>query len=173
MSDASPSGLKLHLGCGGIIRPGWINIDAVHPAADRRCRIQDLDYPDGSVEVIEGVMVLEHLGRGDAAAFARNAVRMLVPGGRLVLEVPDLAKVCRLVVLLADDPAALETSAFGLRGIFGEPSTHIAVEDVHRWGYTPASMTRLLLDAGFASVTIGDGMSHGYPLRDMRAEAVR
>lgn len=172
MSDLAPEP-RLHLGCGADIRPGWINIDAINPAAQRRCRVQDLDYATGSIAAIEAVMVLEHLGREDAVAFAANAHRMLRPGGRLVLEVPDLAKVCRLVLLLADDPSLLSTSAFGLRGIFGDPATHHSPEDVHRWGYTPASLTGLLLDAGFTSVSITDGLSHGYPLRDMRAEAIR
>jgi hypothetical protein len=166
-------GVRLHLGCGSDIKPGWVNIDAVNPAADRRCRIQDLEYPDGTVEAIEAMMVLEHLTLADARAFAGRAYRMLSPGGSLVVEVPDLAKVCRLVIAYADDPEKLEVSAFGLRGIFGDPLTHQSLEDVHRWGYTPASLSRLLLDAGFGRVTISDGLSHGYPLRDMRAEAVR
>ncbi|MEK7412485.1 MAG: methyltransferase domain-containing protein [Planctomycetota bacterium] len=166
-------GLRLNIGCGGDLRAGWVNIDAHHPGADRRMRVQDLDYPDGSVEHIEAVMVLEHLGPDDARAFARNARRMLAPGGVLVIEVPDLLKVCQLVLLHADDPNALENSPFGLRGIFGDPTTHNSLEDVHRWGYTPASLTRLLTEAGFTTVTTSDGLSHGYPLRDLRAEARR
>jgi 2-polyprenyl-3-methyl-5-hydroxy-6-metoxy-1,4-benzoquinol methylase len=166
-------GVRLNVGCGADIRPGWINIDAVNPAADRRCRIQDLDYADGSVEHIEAVMVLEHLSLADARAFARNAYRMLAPGGVLVIEVPDLAKVCRLIVMHADDPDRLENGAFGLRGIFGDPLTHAAPEDSHRWGYTPASLTALMSAAGFTTITITDGLSHGYPLRDMRMEAVK
>ncbi len=166
-------GLRLHVGCGSDIRPGWVNIDAVNPAADRRCRIQDLDYANGSVERIEAVMVLEHLSLADARAFAANAHRMLAPGGVLAVEVPDLAKVCRLVVMLADDPWQLEHGAYGLRGIFGDPITHAAPEDSHRWGYTPASLTALMQAAGFTEMTITDGMSHGYPLRDMRMEARR
>ena len=165
--------IRLHVGCGGDIRPGYVNIDAHDPRADRKLRLEDLDYPDSSVEVIEGYMVIEHLTPAAAGDFVRNARRMLVSGGRLVLECPDILKVSRLCLLFAADVERTESGAFGLRGFFGEPTSHMTSGDFHKWGYTPATMERLLLGAGFASVAMDDGVSHGYPLRDMRATATK
>ena len=165
--------LKLHIGCGSDIKPGYVNIDSHNPAADSCTAIQEIDFPDGSVDRIEGYMVLEHLSLADARAFLRNAHRMLRPGGCLILEVPDLEKVSRLILQFADDPEYLEKGAFGLRGIFGEPKPGMALGDYHKWGYTPSMARRMLAEAGFAAVEIRDGTSHGYPLRDMRMEATR
>jgi hypothetical protein len=166
-------GLRLHVGCGSDIRVGYINIDEFNPKADLQRPIQELSYPDNSVERIEGYMVLEHLTPAEARAFLRNAYHMLEPGGILVLEVPDLEKICRLILLFANDPAYLEKGAFGLRGIFGEPMERMTLGDYHKWGYTPTLAERMLRDAGFSQVTISDGFSHCYPLRDMRVEAIK
>ena len=32
---------------------------------------------------------------------------------------------------------------------------------------------RIFEEAGFREITISDGVSHGYPIRDMRVEAVK
>ena len=166
-------GLKLHIGCGNNLKPGYVNIDEHNPKADVRIPIQRLAYPNGSVERIEGYMVLEHLTPADTRLFLRNAHGMLEPGGTLILEVPDLEKVCRLILMFAGDPEHLETGPFGLRGIFGEPTDHMTIGDYHKWGYTPALAEKMVRDAGFSRVTISDGVSHLYPLRDMRVEAIK
>ena len=165
--------LKLHIGCGDDIREGYINIDAVNSKADLRIPIQELAYPDGIVERIEGYMILEHLSPADARVFLRKAYCMLEAGGMLVLEVPDLEKVCRLILALAEDPEHLERGVFGLRGIFGEPNPHMTIDDYHKWGYTPSMAEKMIRDAGFSHVTILDGTSHCFPLRDMRIEAIK
>jgi hypothetical protein len=166
-------GLKLHIGCGGHILPGYINIDEMDPRADVRLGLQSIEYPEGAIERIEGYMVLEHLTPADAKAFIRKAYKMLQPGGVLVLEVPDLSKVSRLIVAFEDDPAQLENGPFGLRGIFGEPKPGMNLADHHKWGYTPALAVSMLKEAGFSNPVVSDGMSHCYPLRDMRIEATK
>ena len=166
-------GLKLHVGCGNDIKPGYINIDQFSPRADLKISIRELNYPDNSVERIEGYMVLEHLHPNEARAFVRKAYRMLEPSGVLILECPDLEKVCRLIQIFADDPNYLERGAFGLRGIFGEPTGHMTPGDYHKWGYTPSLAAKLMREGGFSRFTITDGTSHCFPLRDMRIEAIK
>lgn len=166
-------GVKLHIGCGNDIWEGYVNIDEFNPKADLKTPVQGLNYPDNSIERIEGYMVLEHLSFTDARLFLVNAYRMLEKGGTLVLEVPDLAKVARLILIFADDPEQLEKGPFGLRGVFGEPTNHMTVGDYHKWGYTPALAEAMVREAGFSQAIISDGISHRYPLRDMRIEAIK
>jgi hypothetical protein len=165
--------INLHIGCGDDIKPGYVNIDEFNPRADLRIPIQDISYPDDSVDLIEGMMVLEHLSFFDAQAFVAKAYRMLRAGGRLILEMPDLEKVCRLTLVFVDDPEQLEKGAFGLRGFFGEPKSGMTVGDLHKWGYTQSTAAKLLRDAGFTRFSLGDGTSHCFPLRDMRVEAIK
>ncbi len=166
-------GLKIHIGCGSDIKDGYVNIDEFNPDADVQKPIQKLDYPENSVERIEGYMVLEHLTPFDAKAFIKKAHKMLEPGGTLILEVPDLEKVCRLILAFRDDGEYLNTGAFGVRGFFGEPTDHMTKGDYHKWGYTPGTLGQLLQEAGFSRWRVSDGVSHLYPLRDMRVEAVK
>jgi Uncharacterized protein conserved in bacteria len=166
-------GHKLHIGCGNCILPGYTNIDEFNPKADVRASILDIVYPDGSVDIIEGYMVLEHLSFFELKKFLGIAYRMLIKGGRLIAEVPDLEKVSRLILAFADDAEYLEQGAFGLRGIFGEPKPGMTSGDFHKWGYTPSLARKYFNEAGFSHVTISDGISHGYPLRDMRIEAIK
>ncbi len=166
-------GLKLHVGCGSDIKAGYVNIDEFNPRADVKKSIQALDYPAGTIERIEGYMVLEHLSPEDAHAFVRNAYRMLQPGGVLVLECPDLVKTSRLIMIFAHDPEYLDKGVFGLRGVFAEATDHMTPGDYHKWGYTPSTAAELVRGAGFTNYVIGDGISHYYPLRDMRIEATR
>lgn len=165
--------LKLHLGCGSIIKPGYVNIDEFNPSADVKKSILELDYPDCSVELAEGYMVLEHLDLFQARKFISNIYRMLQPGGRFILEVPDLEKVCRLILFFKDDAKYLETGAFGLRGIFGEPTPNMTVGDYHKWGYTSSSLVEMLKSGGFSKCEVSDGYSHNYPIRDVRIEAIK
>ena len=54
-------GLRLHIGCGDDIKPGYINIDEYSPKANLQVPLQNISYPENSVERIEGYMILEHL----------------------------------------------------------------------------------------------------------------
>lgn len=57
--------MRLNLGCGRDIRPGWVNIDThLAPGVDLAVDLDNephLPYPDSSVEHIEGSHVIEHL----------------------------------------------------------------------------------------------------------------
>ncbi len=91
----------------------------------------------------------------------------------MVLECPNLEKVCRLILLFVDNSDYLQNGAFGLRGIFGEPTEHMQARDFHRWGYTKTTLSQLIEQGGFTKYVLADGISHLYPLRDMRVEAFK
>ncbi len=89
----SPDGrLMLHIGCGPIDAPGFVNIDArrlphVH---FRVTDLRDLRWvPEASVNLIYMCHVLEHVPKDEVATVLRGLVRCLKPGGVLRLAVPD------------------------------------------------------------------------------------
>lgn len=79
--------MKLNLGCGSNIIPGWRNHDS------------DLDFTkplpfrDNSVEFINIEHALEHTNTAKAFLFMEEALRVLVPGGILRICVPHLDRI--------------------------------------------------------------------------------
>ena len=81
--------LLLHLGCGDVHLAGWVNIDAdpgVNP--DVVCDVRQLPYEDGAADAVLAMHLLEHFAH-DEPVLAEWA-RVLRPGGRIVVSVPDL-----------------------------------------------------------------------------------
>ncbi len=83
--------IALHLGCGRRIMPGWVNVDAVAGAGidlvwDLRYR---LPFATRSATMIYSEHLLEHLPKRDALALLAESYRILEPGGRIRIGVPD------------------------------------------------------------------------------------
>jgi predicted SAM-dependent methyltransferase len=83
--------IRLNIGAGDTVIPGFT-------AIDRKFGTEafPLDYPDNSVEEIRCVHMLEHLSFGDSMRAMEEWWRVLRPGGRLRVSVPDVKKVAAL-----------------------------------------------------------------------------
>ncbi len=95
--SASLDGVKLHLGCGPIYLPGWLNTEILpvwkyDAWLDLR---HGLPLADGSVQAIYANQVLEHFTLENGAAILAECHRVLQPGGVLRVIVPDKAKADR------------------------------------------------------------------------------
>ena len=81
---------RLHLGCGTVILPGWINIDAqAFPYVDRVLDVRR-GLPFEDVEVIFSEHFLEHFDLDDGLALLRECRRVLREDGVLRLTTPNL-----------------------------------------------------------------------------------
>lgn len=81
--------LKLNLGCGKDIRPGWINIDRIRgPGVDVVLDLdqENLPFSDGIVDEVLASHILEHLVRWEDLLVEIH--RVLRPRGRLEIHVP-------------------------------------------------------------------------------------
>jgi SAM-dependent methyltransferase len=81
--------IKLNLGCGEKLLPGYVNCDVLpHVKADRHFDLDAFPYPfeDDTAEEIFMDNVLEHLA--DVPAVMGELHRILRPGGRLRIKVP-------------------------------------------------------------------------------------
>lgn len=81
----------LHLGCGPNRKPGWVNID-LNPNADLRLDLREpFPFRDNCVSFVYCEHFFEHLDFQEGIRFIRECLRVLLPGGRLSVGVPDAA----------------------------------------------------------------------------------
>ncbi len=169
--------LRLHLGCGTDLRPGWVNVDAnPENQPDVVAQAQDLGtFDDNTADTIEACHLFEHFTFDQACQALREWHRVLKPGGKLCLELPNL-EACIRTLGQHPDPHGYD---LGLIGIFGFPPA-IAKEGLlqaHKWGWTPQSLTQQLEETGFDAVTtepITQTWRHAAKIgRDMRLVAVK
>jgi predicted SAM-dependent methyltransferase len=84
-------GIKLNLGCGTIILPGYVNIDLYNENADRQIDItKPLPFWDETIAEVRASHVLEHFGHMETSRLIKEWTRVLKRGGRFEILVPDL-----------------------------------------------------------------------------------
>jgi predicted SAM-dependent methyltransferase len=89
--------MKLNLGCGAYPKEGWTNYDLLaYPGVVSRDLTRGLPEPAGSVSLIFSEHFLEHLDQGPALLLLKDCWRVLRPGGKLQLVMPDLGRIAAM-----------------------------------------------------------------------------
>ena len=133
--------LKLHLGCGEKHLEGYINIDHRKTCAtDLVCDITKLPYPENSAELIETYHVIEHVPRHSLPVALVSWHKILVPGGKLIIECPDFDIIVK--EYLEGQQSRID-DIFGLQRLAG---------DAHHFGYNFKMLEGLLRKAGFIDI---------------------
>ncbi len=148
--------LRIHLGCGERYLEGYLNIDlppAAHSiqqrsVADRHCDLLSLSMPAGSAQEVRLHHTFEHFQRPEACALLAGWRSWLVPGGRLRIEVPDLAGSAWQIL---NPIGRARSKAVARRHLFG---SHEAAWAVHPEGYSAASLSGLVSRFGYTPVRI-------------------
>lgn len=160
--------VRLHLGAGKRYFRGYVNIDVQGDRLDKKGDIRKLDYPDESVDEILAVHVFEHFWADEVEGILKEWNRVLKPGGKLILEMPDLKKVLKLF----EDPKSPVNLTYGaLYGgyIFGSEGK--TVEDLHKWIWTFDTLSVLAEKAGFECQE--EVAQYHVPQRDFRIVCVK
>ncbi len=163
--------MKINLGAGKMRPAGFINVDIQeHPKApsplDIVADVRAVPLGDGCADEVHAYHLVEHFYRWEASALVREWARLLRPGGRLVLELPNLELAARN--LLAGQPDQMCMWAF-----YGDPG-HQDPYMCHRWGYTPKTIKALLAECGLHEIVMKAPQTHGGKVnRDMRVEAIK
>ena len=164
--------LKPNLGCGDKILPGYVNVDVVESRLGKRpdvlCDLIKLTpFEDDSVDEVLSVHVIEHIWRWEVLSFLREWVRVLRPGGKMILECPNLITACEEFL---KNPDVFGTGIEGQKTLwvlYGDPSWRDPIM-VHRWGYTPASLSHMMRDVRLVNVRQEPAQFKLREPRDMR-----
>lgn len=170
--------IKLNLGSGGSPLPGYVNVDLAPERGgqipDVVCDVRDLKvFPDNYADEIISIHVVEHFWRWEVVDILKEWVRVLKPGGRLILECPNLITACEEV--LKDPNVASGPGPEGQRSmwcLYGDPS-HKDPLMCHRWLYTPVSLGQVLLEAGLTDLKRELAEFKLKDPRDMRVTGVK
>ena len=170
--------MKLNLGCGDKIIEGYVNVDVVESRLGKKpdviCDLHALTpFEDASADEIMAIHVVEHFWRWEVVDILKEWTRVLKPGGKMVLEAPNLISACQ-AVLVDPDQASLP----GLEGqrsmwvLYGDPRWQDPLM-VHRWGYTPRSLAQVMHQAGLTELRQEPAQFKLREPRDMRITGVK
>lgn len=90
--------INLHLGCGKIYIPGFVHIDV--RKFDHVDHVTSVDklymFADNSVDLVYACHLLEHFHRSQTETVLAEWYRVLRPGGRLRVAIPDFEAVTKI-----------------------------------------------------------------------------
>jgi FkbM family methyltransferase len=164
--------IRLNLGSGGVAYPGYLSVDLYDNRAHVQMDITKLDFDDNSAVEILASHLFEHLNPYHSIEILQEWLRVLKPGGKLIMEMPDIEALC----------AAFSAADTGLRygllnAIYGSVNTTDEggpdkITSPHLFGWWPQSISDHLHNAGFENITImPEQIPH--PAHNFRVEATK
>ena len=162
--DDAPA--RVQIGGGAHRIDGYFNIDVV-PPADLLWDVREgVPLHDSTVDVLFSEHFLEHIDYPRSAKhYAREAHRVLAPGGRLITGVPDAAFVLSQYPKGTADSDEMIRTWYGKRDCLGDINTHLDLINYvfrdqdddptyhpHFWAYDHEKLVQLFSEAGFATV---------------------
>lgn len=114
---STPDGKRLlHIGCGGINSPEFINLDAramphVHIVSKNIFDLRMIS--DSSLDLIYMSHVLEHVPRNSVLQTIKELGRVLKPGGTLRISVPDFDHIVHLYTESGNDINSIAPALMG------------------------------------------------------------
>ena len=179
--DNSVKGLKVHIGSGGYLLKGWLNIDA--GGGDLTLNANwGLPLPDACAKFVYSAHLVEHLRYTDQApVFVRDVHRILAKGGIVRFVVPDMRKL--LAAYIKNNREFFRARArfyplsrgFMNKGVanldyillFAGASSQVLNYN-HKFGYDFTTLRNLLINAGFRRVT--ESMFQGSAHPELRVD---
>ena len=158
--------IRLNLGCGNKIMPGYINCDlesnwsTIKP--DVVCDVtKPLPFPDNHADEILAVHVVEHIHLWEVPKMLEDWMRVLKPGGAIDLEMPCMEKI---LLNFFKEPLSSRKTFWGL---FGDPG-YENPDMVHKWCYSVPMIMDILERVGFREVQHLEPPRFHFKDRDMR-----
>lgn len=170
--------MRINIGAGKQTWDDFFCIDAVeHPKASRSLDMlyafeffsdgslkHKINLPAQSATEVHSYHFIEHVYAWEAPSVIAEMRRLLKPGGKLVIECPNIEAAAKHLLAGGGDQMCMWP-------LYGDPGTKSKYM-CHRWGYTPKTIVKLL--AGFERIKVLPPQTHGKRKnRDMRVEAIK
>ena len=169
--------IRLHLGTGEDYWPNWVNIDSSPNAVcDLRMDFTQIRerYDDNSIAEVAMIHSLSYLRLWQARKLFVDIYTLLLPGGRLIIELPDLAK-CAIHALKNENNIGEYLEA--VRGLYAFDMNQIENCDMftpYAFGWAGWHLKKELEHIGFVQVMLSEPRTHGpRSWRDIRVEATK
>jgi predicted SAM-dependent methyltransferase len=153
----SPSPVKVNVGAGTVVLPGWINTDVLWRSEMYLDLTRPWPVPPQSIDRIYGDNVIEHFSLQAVRDVLRHCYGVLRPGGAIRLATPDLERTARAYL---EDPE-LTSAHLARHRRHGYPAEHPAdmlrvtyAYHGHHQGYIFdwAALSAELAGAGFGDI---------------------
>jgi len=147
-------GVRLHLGCGDVNFPGYMNIDlppsdhvvGSGSGAEMYADVRHLPFHNGSVAEIQAHHIFEHFSRTAALKLLIHWYELLESGGSIVIATPNLPKAAKRA---NSRKASVDERMTALRHIFGSQEADWAY---HLDGWSRWKWELILPKFGFGSL---------------------
>jgi SAM-dependent methyltransferase len=165
--------IRFNMGCGIERLPGYLGVDKNSDRADIRMDVFELSLPENCAEEVLASHFIEHLPQHRAPEILTKWKDALKPGGRLVIETPDLEALCEEFVE-SKDKHSIAACIFGA-AVENPDDPEVKEKGAlspHLWGYTPDTLKDLVEAVGFSNVHILPAKGH-HPGKNFRLEAIK
>lgn len=147
--------IAINVGCGPNYlksdKVEWINTDIVTDHNFQPDQLWDFlkptPLPENSVDFILAWHVLEHAGLHERDGMLKDWYRILKPGGKLAVAVPDILDLLERYKKGEFDWYILMVNVYG--------PWNGAIGDLHKWGYSRGELDRVLQEVGFRTESLG------------------
>lgn len=145
--------IKLNLGSGGVEVPGgYISVDKFDKRASILMDVCDLELPDNSVEEILASHLFEHLSPYKVSDILEKWLKVLKPGGKLIMEMPNIEELCKAYATMdKDGKYGILNTIFGAVNTGNDEDKNNIVSP-HLFGWAPDLLWDHLMWAGFRDV---------------------
>lgn len=133
----------LNIACGDAPMAEAVNVD-FQATGDVVADVAHLPIRTGSVDDAHALDILEHIPHQRTHDVLAEWRRVLRPGGRLTVRVPNMGRLARLLLVQPQDTELIIRNIYG-----GHRWGPDGAWDAHHWGWTQDSLACELAEAGF------------------------
>jgi ubiquinone/menaquinone biosynthesis C-methylase UbiE len=166
--------IRFNMGCGQDRINGYMGVDMYGDAADIKQDITKLELPENCADEILASHVIEHLPQHRAPEVLGKWYDTLKPGGKIVLETPNLEALCEdFISKTGEEKHTVAMCMFGAYVDHITPETQEkGALSPHLWGYTPETLSDLCSAVGFTGIQVLPVIG-SHPGKNFRLEAFK